>query len=56
MSQPTKWFKLPVNMNDSQAVGILNRCRVGDSGLEMGTLTNMDALINYVPYAYIMEL
>ena len=33
MSQPTQWFKLPYYVNDSAAIGLLNRCRAGDTGL-----------------------
>ena len=33
MSQPTQWFKLPNYVNDSAAIGVLNRCRAGDTGL-----------------------
>ena len=33
MSQPTQWFKLPNYVNDSATIGVLNRCRAGDSGL-----------------------
>ena len=48
MVQPKRWFKLPAYMNNSKAVGVLNRCIAGDAGLEKGTLTNLDILINHV--------